>query len=353
LPGNLGEARSQYQEWLIATTVEFFGENKVAVKPAGEGSRDDVYHRFNFTIAGEGNLEQFTRFLHRFYEMNYLHRIQSLRVTPIRNTKTLKITCEVESLMLLSADPQKKLGDEKGNRLRGSLEDDYLAAILGRNLFGPPNNPPEFSTLRSPSAEKDRSFTQTITARDADPLDLLSIRFDEGPPGMELTPRRQRDAKPGDPFTAELSWRPSRTGRYDVKLSVVDDGYPRKENQLAFTIDVRDPPPVRPPPVGPAPPPPFKHSRYTFLTSVQQVDGQGVVWFYTRTTNTKTVCREGEEFKIGDYSALVTRIDIDQLTVELDVEDEILVLALGQNLLDAKPKPTAKVGQTSPFEAAQ
>jgi hypothetical protein len=353
LPGKLSEARSQYQEWLIATTVEFFGENKVAVKPAGEGSRDEVYDRLSFSIAGEGNLEQFSRFLYRFYELDYLHRIQSLRVQPIRNSKNLKITCEVEALMVRGADPKRQLGDEPGDRLAlASLENDYLPVILGRNLFGRRNNPPEFSTVRSPSAETNRSFSQTVTARDADPLDELTIRLVEGPPGLEVSAER-RDAKPGDPVSAQVVWRPTRTGRYDVMLSVADDGYPRREDLLAFTIDVRDPP--APPPFtrrDPPPAPKFQHSRYTFLTSVQQVGDEGVVWFFVRTTKENIVCRVGEELKVGDYRALVKRIDIDGLAVELDVEDEVLVLVLGQNLLDATPKPALKVGAASPASDA-
>jgi hypothetical protein len=347
LPGELSQARSQYEAWLIATTVEFFGKDeagnsKVAVKPKPGRTSDDVFVPVAFSINGEGNLEQFTRFLHHFYDVDYLHRIQVLHVSPVKDSRNLKISCDVEALMVIGADENKKLADTKGNRLSGSLEDDYLDVILGRNLFGPPNNPPEPRSVRTPSAYVRESMSETITARDRDPLDSVTFRLEQGPAGMTVEAGR---GTPGGEFSARLSWRPERTGRYDVVIAAIDDGYPNKVSLLEFEVSVTEQPTTgsRPDP----PKPEFDHSRYTFLTSVQQIDGQGLVWFYTRTKNEKIVCREGDEVKVGPYTALVKRIDIDQLKIELEVEDEVLVLALGQSLPDARPKAALKVGSTA------
>lgn len=344
LPRDPSFARSQYEEWLLATAVDLFGQDRVSVKLKEGRPRGDTYTPVSFTVTAEGNLEQFTRFLYRFYQRDYLHRIDQLTVVPIENTRDLRLSCDVEALMVFGADPRKPLGEEKSNRVQASV-DDYLESILGRNLFGPPNNPPQLASLRTPTFEIGGSLNETITARDEDPLDSVTFRLDKCPAGMRLDAGRGEE--PGGPFSARLSWRPDRVGRYDVVVAAIDDGYPNKESYLEFEVNVtekREPPPQRPRDPEPPPPKPFDHSRYTVLTSVQEVGGEQYAWFYTRTKDETVKCREGEELKIGYFTALVRRIDIDALTVELEVEDEVLLLALGDKLDKPQSRTSLKVG---------
>jgi hypothetical protein len=336
LPADLSEARSQYQEWLIAVTYEFFGENKMLVKPSGgETVRGGVYDRLEYSIAGEGNLDELTRFLHRFYDVNYLHRIDSLRIQPIPDSKNLKITCDIEALIVKTTSKQK-LGDERGDRIPPDSLDDYLADILNRNVFGQPNEPPQLSSIRTQRVDRGDNFRQTVSARERDELDRLSFQLEDGPEGMRLSQ--------DDDDSAELTWRPLRNGTYDVTVSVADDGLPSKSDFLTFQIEVEDPPePVDP---GPAPPR-FDFAKYTFLTSVQAIDGKPIIWLYSRPTGKKIVCGEGEEIEIGDYQALVRRIDVERNQIELVVEDEVHVLRLGQNLREAQLESSGKVGQAA------
>ncbi|MEQ8785582.1 MAG: Ig domain-containing protein [Pirellulaceae bacterium] len=337
LPADLAEARSQYQEWLIAVTYEFFGENKMLVKPSGgESARGGVYDRLEYSIAGEGNLDELTRFLHRFYDVNYLHRIDTLRVQPIADSKNLKINCEIEALVVKTTAKQQ-LGEEQGDRLPPGSLDAYRADILARNVFGKPNEPPQLSSIRSQSVYRNESFRQTVSAREPDPLDKLSYQLEEYPSGMRITQRDQ---------SAELSWTPTRNGTYDVTVSVADDGLPSKSDFVTFQIEVGDRP--DPPPrtvTTPPPPPRFDYAKYTFLTSVQAIDGQPVVWLYSRPTGKKIVCGVGDELEVGDYQALVKAIDVDHNEVELEVEDEVLVLSLGENLREARRKSSGEVGR--------
>lgn len=348
LPGTLEEARSQYQEWLLATTEEFFGENDVLVTAAGSGtnqllgSQTAVYDRLDFDIRATGNLEQVTRFLYRFYDLNYLHRVQSLQLSPIKDSKNLNIGCRIEALMV-HGNSRQSLDEKRGDRLALESVDEYLEHILGRNVFGQPNNSPEFERMRSQTVDRGSSYRQTISVRDVDPLDSVTIQLDKGPPGMRLDGN-------------SLSWLPRETGTFDVSISATDDGLPNKTARLDFTIEVREPRPraEAPPPTGP---PPFDKAKYTYLGSVQSVAGEPVVWFYDRTTPDseeraglplRFVCREGDEVQVGEFRALVRRIEFDPPQVELEVEDEILVVDLGKSLREGVVKSVPQVGQTSP-----
>lgn len=342
LPADLGEARSQYQEWLLDTTYDFFGDNKMLVKPSGgERSRGAVYDRLKYSIAGVGDLDQLTRFLYRFYDMNYLHRIDSLRIQPIASSKLLKISCDVEALVVNSTT-KTELGEQQGDRLPPDSLDGYLAHILERNVFGKPNEAPQISPVRSQLAYRGEDFSQTISAREYDELDILYFELEEPPSGMRL----EQPEQSGDTWSARLSWRPSQNGTYDVTVLVADDGLPSKSDRVSFQIEVQDPPEPAPTAAEPRRPQ-FNFAKYTYLTSVQAINGKPIIWLYSRPTGEKIICGEGDEVEVGDYQALVRRIDVETNQIELEVEDEVQVLRLGQNLLEARPKSTGKIGQAT------
>jgi hypothetical protein len=319
LPGDLNKARSLYQDWLFETAVTRVGLENVKIKTAGGGPAGDVYYRFAFAVYGDGNIEQLTRLLYHFYEFNYLHRIQMLRVEPIKGTKSLKLTMTVEALSLPGAEDREKLGDEPGQRLANPSLTDYADTIIGRNLFGPPNQPPKLSPIGSQKATTKRAMSVAVKASDADALDKLAFNLEsDAPEGAKL---QVADGKSG-----QISWTPPQAGTYSMTVRIYDDGFPSKSIAETFQIVVTDPPPPPPPPPPVAVKVPEKPkklefdivARTTFLSSVMAVDGQPRIWLIERTTGRKIELRVGDKFQVGNVRGTVTSIGLKDAHVEID-----------------------------------
>lgn len=312
LPGDLNKARSLYQDWLFETAVTNIGLENVKIKTAGGGPTGDVYYRFAFAVYGDGNIEQLTRFLYHFYEVNYLHRIQMLRIEPIKGTKILKLTMTVEALSLPGAEDREKLGDEPGQRLAHPSLTDYADTIIGRNMFAPPNPPPKLSPIGSQRATTKKPLSITVRATDADALDKLTFQLEsDAPEGAKLQGT-------GD-NSAQISWTPPQTGTYSMTVRVSDDGFPSKSMQETFQIVVTDPPPV----VVKVPEQPKKLefdivARQTFLSSVMAINGQPRIWLIERTTGRKIELGVGDKFQVGNIRGVITSIGIKDAHIEID-----------------------------------
>lgn len=99
--------------------------------------------------------------------------------------------------------------------------------------------------------------------------------------------------------------------------------------------------PYTPPPPGPRgperppeAPPVFDHGKYTYVTGITQVDGRPQVWIEARTSGEKYRLFEGDTFEIGPVQAKI--LEIHDRSVESEVEGKRYLVALGQNLREAK-----------------
>lgn len=95
----------------------------------------------------------------------------------------------------------------------------------------------------------------------------------------------------------------------------------------------RPPPPTRPPepPVVFEPKPePFDPSRFAYVTGIVEVNGEPQVWVKARTTNENFQLRQGDEFRLGPFRAVVARID--SRNVEIEVDGKRHMVALGSNV---------------------
>lgn len=86
-----------------------------------------------------------------------------------------------------------------------------------------------------------------------------------------------------------------------------------------------------------AAPPAFDHGKYTFVTGITQVDGKPQVWIEARTSGQKYRLFEGDTFDIGPVQAKI--LQIHDRSVESEVGGKRYLVALGQNLREAKEIP--------------
>lgn len=329
LPANLGQASSMYREFLLDTADRQAGLRDVTVRGLAGGSKKGVYTRLVFAITAEGSLEQFTKFLYLFYSVDYLHRVQSLRVLPMEKAKGLQLTIFVEALSLPGAAKRDKLESGPAKRLALASLEEYQKVILERNLFGPPNQPPKIASISTQQATTKKPFTFTLKADEWDWLDILKFEV-EGEKGVTLKPGPL--GKIGEPQTAQFSWTPPEAGEYSFTVKALDDGVPVRSDKKTFKIVVKDPQK----PVAEKKPekkPVFDVAKYTFLTSILEIDGQPGIWFIERTTGKRIELSEGDKFEIGTMKGTIVKIGANE--VEIEVGGKRLVLSLGSTLAEA------------------
>ncbi|HOA52005.1 MAG TPA: hypothetical protein PKI05_07090, partial [Thermogutta sp.] len=134
LPADPVLARRLYQNWLLECSQKAQLEN-IQVD-SGEVRRErDLFYRLPFTVRAQGSLESLTRFLHSFYSRNYLHAIQRIAVTPLKDGKKLDLLFTIEAAALDDAVAKDSL--PTGELVEAKLDDvkEYTKTIVGRNVF--------------------------------------------------------------------------------------------------------------------------------------------------------------------------------------------------------------------------
>ena len=332
LSPRIDKARSLYQDWLFNLAVKEVGLGDVQLQAIASAARGDVYTPTSFVLNGDGNIEQLVRLLHAFYERDMMHRIDTLRVQPVKDSKLMKLTFVIQALSMPGAVDRKTLPDGKSSRLTYGELAAYTDKIVGRNLFAPPNQPPQFGRVGSQRANTGRPFSLALSATDRDPLD--NVKFElvgDAPRGLRMAP--------GTGGKAQLSWTPRSTGQYEVTVRAIDDGFPAKSMSQTIQITVTEPAPrvvVRdedPPP----PRPQFDLATQTVLTSVVDVSGHSEARLLVRPTGERVVLREGDRFTVGTVNGVVSEIGLRDMVVEID--GKLTQLFLGDRLVDGVVLP--------------
>jgi len=102
LPGDVEQARSRYQAWLLASLVEA-GLEGVDVKSVPGGPSRRVYQPMLFNVTAKGNLTQLLTWMHKFYRTGHLHVVRRLTATPVEKSKQLDLDIGVEAIVLHGA----------------------------------------------------------------------------------------------------------------------------------------------------------------------------------------------------------------------------------------------------------
>ncbi len=292
LPANPEIAATHYQTWLI-TEMELAGLDAPKMSLASQqGGDKDAFIKQAYQIDAKGTLPQVVELLHSFYRMDWLHRITSLTLSPIKDSKWLDIKMTVETLSLRKASNVDKLVPRPSNRLTLGNAEAYYDAVVGRNLFGPRNHEPKISLSGSLDVFLGREAELTFKPDDPDPLDQVSFKLlESGAPDAKL-----------DPLTGKFTWTPKEEGKYEFIVEGQDDGFPAKaSNREKFVINVR-------PQNAPPPPVVFDFAKFTMLTALLDVDGQGEVWLHVRPTGQMVTLHQGDQFEIGSMKGTVSEI---------------------------------------------
>ncbi|ADB18324.1 hypothetical protein Psta_3665 [Pirellula staleyi DSM 6068] len=300
LPRNSSEAEVGYKNWLF----QLVQKAKLTDQDVAFVTRrplDDIGELHTFTIAGKGSIDQLVQLLYSIYEVDLLHRVSKLTIRPVKDSKNLSIQMTVEAISLVGGPDSSSISTNPGDRMMLSSLDEYRSSIVGRNLFGPANNPPKLSGVSDQRVAIGRSVEVTAKAADPDPLDKVSYA---------LASASVEGAKI-DPATGKFTFRPAKVGTYEFEIAASDDGAPVATVKSKMKVTVTDPPP--PPPYVPPTPPPtarlaFDHAKFTVLTAVLSISGQGEVWLHVRPTNQTLRLTEGQTFQVGSVKGVVESI---------------------------------------------
>ena len=310
LPPKPEVARSVYQSWLLAEVGKAGLEDQQvkAIATIGEG---EVYVKQSFKITGRGTLPQIVGLLDSIYRRDYLQRVTLLVLKPIKESKQLDLTLTIEGVSMRTAPEATALHQRPSTRLALAKREDYDRVILGRNLFGPPNNPPKLASIGKQTAYIGRTFEHTVRATDADELD--KVRF-------AMTKSSEPDAR-FDDETGKFRWTPKSPGEFQFVFQATDDGVPEKSVTETMTLTVTDPPPEEPMERRLA----FDQAKFTILTAVLDVDGKGEVWLHIRPTGKTLKLHVGDAFEVGSIQGTVESIGESDFIFKADGKQRRLV----------------------------
>ncbi len=314
-------ARSLYRAWLHDRT-EAAGLKGTDVTAAADKSERGLYTALSFTVTGTGNLQQIVDLLYDFYAVDHLHRISRLKIEPTKEQKQFSLTMTVEALSMAGAADADELANRPGQRLEMPKREDYLTAILDRNLFGAPNQAPQLSGLGNERASTGVEFTATAQVTDADKIDKHTFKLEKSD---------ARDAYL-DASSGALRWTPRRAGTYEFTISVTDDGIPAKMATDKLVVTVTDAPPPPPPPRTLA----FDEAKFTVLAAVIDNSGNKEIWLHVRPRDKGAVLKlgVGDTFEVGSVKGTVKSIASSSFVFEC--EGKLMRLATREFLANAE-----------------
>lgn len=337
LPSDINHSVLDYFAWLNRLTANCFGNDgkskpnvtKGIMTSENQGVGDLIFTRQEFTVSTTTSLRQVTNFLYQFYEARILHRIKTLTIKPElegagdRQTMTgrLVVTIGVEVAALANADPERDFANEKRQAMLRSV-DEYHDVVTRRNLFGLPNEAPDFTTSGSVDLETGSAVSVPLKASDDGAPEMLKY---------ELVESSAPEAKLViDASKATLSAPALPKGRHQFLVRVTDNGWPRKSDELELSVNVDDPEPI----AKAEEPPPPKYARYAFVSGfTTNLTGAPVVWIKVPQPDNETHrLIVGESFELDGQQWKVTEIAGERVT--FDVDGNVMSFKLRSTLVE-------------------
>jgi hypothetical protein len=339
LPGDLNAAGLRYKDWLRTSLRECMVEpTKVEVGSKYTESGKE-FGKFQVEVVAHARLDDLTAWLHEFQAINCLHRIKSLKLIPIENTRLLSVMMSIEAFTFTDVSEDESLalnwrlnkGQSEADLMTLlALEHERLqGSIAGRNMFGPPNFEPLIEPIDKVKAVINERVEVVVKAKDK--IDGED-KFDDNPYLIYRVVDADIDDFTFDEVKGVFRWTPKKKGEYKATIEVADDGVPRKTSRHTFTIAVNDPP-ARPttPPVTQAPPKPaFDAAKWAFVTAIVQEAGAGEVWINERSSGKSQKLKLGDEVQYGSVTGKISRIDA--TGVEVETRDAKFFTKVGQSL---------------------
>lgn len=339
LDAQINVAQGEYREWLrslVEDDLKFTGTPKVTARgnvdfKSDYGQKKNViYRQLSYQLECQGSYKQVLELLYRFYEKNYIHRIQRLdlnlvagkrvegKVTYDRNRFSIK--AQIQVLSLVDADDiRSPIGVENTKTFYRDLDQDrwvyelpdYQSIVLRRNLFGFPNNGPEFGSRKKEFdfEEGDRiSIRLTADDEDDDDLEFELTNTDGKVPSDKIEQSRTGS------FQIDID----QVGSYEFKARVVDKNYYPKSDEMLVVVNVekkKEEKKTTPPP----PKPKFDPLKFTMLEAiVQNYEGQPVCWINVRPFGQMHKVKQGDEFNVGESTVRVVQINRRNAIISVD-----------------------------------
>jgi hypothetical protein len=317
LPQNPLLASSRYRAWLYEWAKEA-GINEANVRYNFGRRQGDAYNEWTFSVNCEGDLQQLTELLYRFYSTDYLHRIKRLTAKPLGGNR-LSLAFNIEALSLPGAEAEKQLGEMPSDRLAFADVQDYLDVIVARNPYAPANKPPQFAGASTQTAYLNEPFSFRAEASDPERHDIKYRVGEHELEGLVI-----------DENSGRIQFTPTKKGEFEILVYATDSGLPHREVSQKIYVEVTDPPP----PDDTPPPPSFDTARYAFVTGIIQKNEQFEVWIMNRTEGKRLRLFEGDEFEVGQFQGKVQRIR--SKSVEITSEGDVISVGIGQSLSEGQ-----------------
>ncbi|MBC8356433.1 MAG: Ig-like domain-containing protein [Planctomycetes bacterium] len=313
-------ADGMYLDWL-GKRADAVGLSRRKVLPASGRSEGKVYDVHRFTLSGQGDLKQLTRFLYDFYSVDHIHRISRLHVVPLPDSKQLDISMTVEAISITGSPKRDVLEEPPSERLGGRDVEQYVTTIISRNFFAPANQPPTVAASTSQQGNPSKPLTFRLQATDPESDPLSYYLEGDAPEGLKVDPN------------GEVSWTPAELGEYEFAYRVEDGGLPSKSSQGLVKLAIVEPP--APPPVA-KPVPGFDPATQATVSGITESDGKPAIWINVRTEGKVLKLREGDELSVGTIKGKIAKIRVQEKDAEVTTADGgTLVLALGESLVEA------------------
>lgn len=333
LPTNREALALQYNSWLTQCAEEVGIVNIEITPPTGassrasfrKGAKEPAYQAYKFTLSGECTSAQWLDFMAKYYDADYLHSMQVLKVAmPGANWNKITVDSVVLAVKGASAD-QQPTGGSSG-RLAMSAEE-YKQIILSRNPFSPPNNAPNLAFTNEDEAifakiARDSRFEHILKPTDIENHDVKLEIVDQAPEGLQLSGKT-------------LSWTPRENGQYEFTIRATDSGLPSASREEKIVLTVVDPPKPQEPPPEPAK---FDVASQAYVSAMLSGREGPEVWIRSRTEGKTLNLLEGADFEIGSIKAKVVGIKLNEDLVELETDGVRWTIGMDTSLADAYSK---------------
>ena len=347
MPTDFNKAKIDYEGWLSNLARNDIKMTFRNLKPmpaeekryTGGRTMETVFVKHPYSLRVDCTLDQLTEFLYEFSQLDLLHRVSNISITPqaagttgaskkIRSGKLI-VEMKIDAIALVDADEQRDF--TKDTHEMAEPLSYYNDKIVTRNIFGPANNIPTMSLSRTRSGTAGSDVSFTITGKDADRGDNLKFELLETPiEGAELSQSSvtSRSAKFQCPALEAGEYGP-------FKIRITDTGFPPKTSEGEFMLNIREKRVSVPRPKKPE----FKHVGETAITGiVQESSGDWKVFVWIKTLGQKYKLKQGETFELDKSDWQVHGITPRTVTFKRD--SELLTYEVGDLLSEPADKET-------------
>ncbi len=342
---NRAELYSNYLLSLVSESGLQLENNNSGTLKLDEVLADDLdpdkgplYHRVRVSeMKLRGDMQQLTRFLYSFYDAAILQRIDN--ITILQDAKKeedteLSITMTVSGLVLSGAADHRNFADYGSGRT-GKTFDEFADLIVARNVFGPPNEAPTFSSGQL-SQDLEVGDALRISNFSANDTKGEQLRFEILESDVEGVSLEQRDGSNTARIKGPVLDKP---GKYRVKVRVADNRIPQlsEEETIVFNVEEKEERVV-------VERPKKKVAPETYITSMfQNSAGEQIVRI--KNEDDRFELKQDETFELDDATWKVVTFDLARRQVTLLKGEERLVFKLGSTLDQPleEEKPVAAV----------